>query len=146
MEANEYLASASAYLALHGAALASSGLQANKRFETIIDPPLKTCESTDHQNTRDKTAKGKVEEAVLFNDGTNTTTGLLVQLRDNGIRCLRYNGTQDTSGVSGKESDKELRALGVALLGGSENECIESFDHTLEGSELHHGIRNLTSP
>ena len=55
-------------------------------------------------------------------------------------------GAEDTSPVTGEEGDHELGLLGVGALGGSEDVLIESLDSVLEGTELHHGVGNLTHP
>jgi len=53
---------------------------------------------------------------------------------------------EDTSPVTGQESDHELGLLGVGVLGGSEDVRVESLDGVLEGGELDHGVRNLSHP
>ncbi len=59
---------------------------------------------------------------------------------------MGHDGANDTGEVTGGEGDAELSALGVGLLGSSEDVGVEGLDDLLEEEELGHGVGDLARP
>ena len=70
----------------------------------------------------------------------------LVHDRDHGVGGVGHDSAEDTSPVTGEEGDHELSRLRVGALRGSEDVGIESLNGVLKGTELHHGVGDLTHP
>lgn len=120
--------------------------EADGNLEGIVDEPLEGGEGTDHEDTETETTPD-ARGAELGEDGTNTRGGLiLVELGDDGVSGVRDDGAEDTSDVTGGGSDGELLDL-VALSTRLRNDMlVNGLNSALEGPELHHGVRHLTTP
>ena len=79
--------------------LATSGLKADHGLEGIVDPPLKTGEGTDHDDTSAKTAPD-TDRAHILQDLEDAATSALVQLGHNGVSGVGHDGAEDTSEVT----------------------------------------------
>lgn len=132
-------------------ASSTCGLQTNHGLEWVVDPPLQTCEGTDHDDSRDETRpeSGKSDLAVDFADllaDGSSLLSLTIQLADHGIGWVRDDGAEDTGEVSGHESNTELSALGVIFLSLGEVISIEVSNEPFESDELDNCVGNLAAP
>lgn len=136
-------------------------------LNTIIDEPLQGSECTDHNDTRRQTVP-HAHEAQLLDDLARGGSLRLVQLGDEHISRMRDDGTEHTGNVTSGKGDNQLLALGAVsawlgyhipggrqstdLVGGKWkmlmqcNLLVKQLHSTLEASELHHGVWDLTHP
>ena len=122
----------------------SGSLEAASNLEGIVDPPLETGEGTNHENTGTE-AGPKTIEANLFVDLASSST-TLVHNGHHSVGGVRDNSAEDTSPVTGHESDHQLEGLGVGVAGLGEDVGVEGTDGLLESNELHDGVRDLAAP
>ena len=54
--------------------LSASGAKTKRGLESVIDPPLKTSQSTDHQNTSGQTHREQTAETDVTDNGTHAAT------------------------------------------------------------------------
>ena len=94
-------------------------------LETVIDPPLKTGQSTNHDNTSSQSTPDALE--AKFGKNFSSTLGRFRHLGNNSVSRMRYNSTSNTGDVTRGESDAQVSALGVGFLGSSEDFLVESF-------------------
>ena len=59
---------------------------------------------------------------------------------------MGHNSAQDTSGVTGGESDSELGGFAIRILWASKDISIEKFDNLLEENEFHNSVWDLSGP
>ena len=114
-------------------------------LHTIIDEPLQSSQGTDHENPGSKTGPHTSETKVLSGRANSGALGL-VHVGDDGVGGMRHNGAEDTSNVTSGKGDHQLLALGAISTRLGHNIGVQSLDGLLEAGELHHGVRNLTSP
>ena len=87
------------------AASSSGGLESDHSLEAIVDPPLKTSEGTDHDDSGHETSPETLESDFGV-DGANFVSqrarnvSLGNQLGKDGICGVRDDGTEDTSEVT----------------------------------------------
>ena len=112
----------------------------------IVDPPLETSESTDHQNTSGKTVPASLPAEELHSLHHRDLLSRVVHLGDARVEGVGDEGTEDTSNVTRGEGDGQLGGLAVALTRLGEAVLVEQSDDVLEGGELHHGVGDLTAP
>lgn len=112
------------------------------------DEKRRTSESTDHDHTSTETLRGKVAPPDLRRDLTNrlALVRLLAHLRDQRIRGMRDDGTDDTSEVTRRERNTQLRRFRVAALRLGEDVLVEQVDNVFEEEELGHRVRDLAGP
>jgi len=126
----------------------SSGSQTKNGLEGIVDPPLKTSESTDHENTSTETLCKKILHADFacdLSDGFSFVAGFS-ELGHEGVGGVRNDGANDTSDVTRSKCDLQLGGLRVLILGLREDVGVESLDDLLEEIELGHGVWDLARP
>lgn len=128
----------------------SSGLETAGHLEGVVDPPLETGESTNHNDSCSETVPETLETdfAVdFFNLLASWCVGFsLVEDRNHGVSRVRDDGAEDTSPVTRQEGNHELGVLRVGVLGGGEDVLVESLDGVFESGELNHGVWNLSHP
>eukprot|EP00049_Salpingoeca_infusionum_P017080 m.351702 g.351702 ORF g.351702 m.351702 type:complete len:333 (-) comp16321_c0_seq1:96-1094(-) len=126
----------------------TSGTKTEGSLEGIVDPPLKTSEGTNHEDTWANTLDGKVTVTKLGGDGTNALALVLGLTKegDESISWVGDNGANNTSNVTGHEGNLELGALAVGLTWLSVDAGVELFNNLLEEEELGHGVWDLTGP
>lgn len=130
--------------------LSAGGLEADGNLEGVVDVPLETGEGADHDDSGANTVPESLEADVGV-DGLDLLShggvgGLLVEDGDHGVSGVRDDGAEDTSEVAGHEHDRQLSSLGVGVLGGGEDVVVEGADDVLEGTELDHGVGDLSHP
>lgn len=133
-------------------------------LDGVVDEPLGSGESTNHDNPRCQSLPDSHEAEFLQGLAGGRPLGS-VHLGDDSVGRMGDNSAEDTSDVTSSESDDELFTLG-ALVTGLGNDvpissvahyrdvnreiikCIlvEKLDGLFEASELHHGVRDLTHP
>ena len=104
-----------------------------------------------HQYSPERQASPETREADVFVDPADSRAralawlALRVELRDHHVGWVRNDGTEDTSDVTSREGNTSLSSLRVVgLLTGEA--VVHHFDDGLEGSEFHHGVRDLATP
>ena len=122
----------------------SRGSHSHGSLECIIDPPLETSQSADHDNTSTETAPDAAETELAENLAGRLAT--LGHLGDDGVCRVGNNGTNYTSSVTRGEGDTELGRLRVGLLRGSEDVFVEHLDDFFEEEKLGHCVRDLSGP
>lgn len=126
-------------------------LETHHGFEWVVDPPLETCEGTDHNDSceearpESRESDLSVDFAHLFAEAS-TFLSLTVEFAHHGISWVRDDGAEDTSEVSWEECDTELGSLGVILFSLREVVSIEVGNEPFEGDELDDGVWNLSTP
>lgn len=135
------------FLGRDGSGRTTGSLETDGSLEGIVDPPLETGEGTNHKNSGKETSP-ETRETNLGVDVTNTLTLVFrsVHLGDHSISGVRDDGAEDTSQVTGHESNGQLLGLGVLVLGLSEDVSVEEFDDLFEGDELNDGVGDLSGP
>ena len=113
---------------------------------SIVDPPLQTGESTDHQNTSGKTVPASLPAEELHSLHHRDLLSRVVHLGDARVEGVGDQSTEDTSNVTGGEGDGQLSGLAVRLTRLGEAVLVEQTDDVLEGGELDHGVGDLTAP
>lgn len=89
-------------------ATSSGGLQSDCGFEGIIDPPLKTGQSTDHDDPGHETSPKALESDLRVDlSDLSTQSGRLVglisscdELGQDGVSGVRNDGAEDTGEVT----------------------------------------------
>lgn len=123
---------------------------AHEDLEVVVNHPLQSSESSNHDNS-DRQPVPEASESDVFIDtahrGTESLTGLTtgVELADHNVGRVRDNGAKNTGKIASGKRNSGLGSLSVVLLG-SWKPVVYGFDYRFERSELHHGIRNLTTP
>ena len=97
-----------------------------------------------------KTVPKTRKSNILINPAHSRANGFArlpvgVELADHDIGRVRDDSAEDTGDVTTREGDAGLGALGVVLFRAWER-GVDHFDDGLEGSELHHGVGDLTAP
>jgi len=125
-------------------------LETDQGLEGIIDPPLETGQSTDHDNSCSETSPESAESdlAVDLLHGIEVRSATLegVKLGDHSISRLGDEGTENTSNITRSESDSELGGLAVFFLGLGANVFVDGFNGSFESDELHDGVGDLSGP
>jgi hypothetical protein len=126
----------------------SSGSHSASSLEGIVDPPLKSGQGSDHENTDSESSSGESLESNLVVDGSNGLTLVLglSELGNHRIGWVRDDGTDNSGQVSRGEGDRELSSLSVGVLWLGEDVLVEELDGLLEEVELGHGVWDLTRP
>jgi hypothetical protein len=126
----------------------SSGSHSTGRLEGIVDPPLKSGQGSDHENTDSKSSSGESLESDLVVDGSDGLTLVLglSELGDHGIGWVRDDGTNNSGQISRSKGDGELSSLSVGVLWLGEDVLVEELDSLLEEVELGHGVWDLARP
>lgn len=132
-------------------ALSSSGLQSHGRLKGVVDPPLESGQSTDHNNSCAQTSPKSLETNVcidLLNGISDSTISLdIVQLRNDGISRVGDNGAEDSCQITRGEGNRELSSSRVLVLGLLVKDSLVDLLHDFfKGHELHNGVRHLTAP
>ena len=76
----------------------------------------------------------------------SSATDRVVQFRDNRISGVRNNSAEDTSNITGGKGDNQLFRFGAVSSWFWNDVFVKSFNGTLEASEFHHGVWDLTHP
>lgn len=131
--------------------LSSSGLQSDGRLEGVVNPPLESGQSTDHDDSCAQTSPKSLETNVsinLLNGISDSTISLdIVQLRNNGICRVGDNGAEDSCQITRGEGNRELSSSGVLVLGLLvKDSLVDLFHNLFEGHELHNCVGHLTAP
>lgn len=126
-------------------------LQPNSSLESIINPPLKTSQSTNHDNSGSQSSPKSIKSNVFVNGFHIIHSGSfsfhVVQFRDHGVSWMRNDGTDDTGEVSWSESDTKLSEFRVFIFGFSgKNVIVKHFNCFLEKDEFDDGVGNLSGP
>ena len=120
-------------------------------LEWIVNPPLKTCQGTDHDDSCQKSTPKSLES----NFGVNLSNlwsswsfrfSLRVQLWDHGIGWVRNNSAENTGQVTWSEGNTKLGWLVVVFFSLSEDVIVEESDEPFESDELDDGVWNLSWP
>jgi len=111
---------------------------------------LKTSKSTNHNDSCSKSVPESIKSNFLIDLTYLSSNGCiapsLVDDGDHGVSRVGHNGAEDTSPVPRQEGNHQLSALRVRTLLLCEQVLIESFDSVLKGSELDHGVGDLSHP
>ena len=114
-------------------------------LHTVIDEPLESGESTDHDNPRNKTKPQSLEAENL--DGvTNARARGLVEIGDESVGRVGDDSAEDTSDVSSSECDDQLLRLGALSARLGDHVLVDGLHGSLEAGELHHGVGDLSAP
>ena len=119
-------------------------METASNLKGIVDPPLETGKSTNHDDTGTKTSPETIESNSGV-DLTNSAT-LLVHDTNHSVSGVRHNSAENTSPVAGHESDHKLEVLRVSVTRSSEHVAVQETDSSLEGDELHDGVGDLSAP
>merc|ERR1712211_161823 len=119
--------------------------QTESNLDTIIDEPLESGKSTNHDDPGTKTCPESLESKVI-DCLSKTSARSLVEVRHEGVSGLGDNGAEDTSDVAGGESDHQLLSLGALGPGLGDHVLVKSLHGSLETGKLHHGVGDLSSP
>ena len=111
---------------------------------------MATGQGTDHEDSHWQPVPQSNKTNLLVDSGEGLADGLarsgvVINLRDQDIGWVRGSGTEDTGNVTTEEGDTGLLHLGVLLLRLGQT-CVDHLDNLLVGSELHHGVRDLSEP
>lgn len=126
-------------------------MKSNSGLEGIIDPPLQTSKSTNHNNSSSKSSPQSREPDIPI-DGLNTihstSSGFnIIQFGNHSVRRMRHNRAEDTSQVTRRESNRKLGRLAVLMfLLTVENVSVEHLNNLLEEYEFHNSVRDLSRP
>ena len=112
----------------------------------IVNPPLQTRKSTDHQNTRSQTVPASLPSQELHSLDHRDLLSRVVHLGHARVERMRDQRTEDTGNVTRSEGDRQLHGLAVGLARLREHVLVEHGDDVLERSELHHRVGDLTAP
>lgn len=109
-----------------------------------------THQGTDHHNTNRKSVPQSPEANVTIDAAHSsakclTRLSIRVQLTNHDIGRVRYRSTQNTSEVTTRERNGSLSTLVVVGLL-TWQIVVDHLNNSLEGSELHHRVGNLTAP
>jgi len=132
--------------------LSTSGSETTSNLEGIVDNPLEAGKGTNHENSGSKTLPESIESDLgvdLLNLSSGRCTSLvlfLVEDGDHGISWVRDESAENTSNISGHESDHELGSLGVFTLWLGEDFAVECGNDLLESDELNNSVWDLSSP
>lgn len=118
-------------------------------LERVVDTPLQGGKGTNHDDTGAETTP----EASETDFGVDRADGRLglsslersVQLGNHGIGRVRDDGAEDTGNVTSDGRDTELSRLAKVILCLAEV-FVDLSDGSFERPELHHCVRNLTTP
>merc|ERR1719347_998909 len=114
-------------------------------LHSVIDEPLESGESTDHDNSRNKTKPQSLEAENL--DGvTNARARGLVEIGDESVGRVGDDSAEDTSDVSSSECDDQLLRLGALSARLGDHVLVDGLHGSLEAGKLHHGVGDLSSP
>ena len=131
-------------------ATTTSGCKAHCDLEWVVDPPLKTSESSDHEDSCSKTLPESIETNLTVDlSGLNRGWFIAFTLVDDGdhsVSRVGHDSAEDTSPVSWCESDWQLSWFAVAWLWCSQDIIVNELDGVLKCTELHHGVWHLTEP
>lgn len=109
-----------------------------------------THQSTDHHNTNRQSVPQSPEANVAIDAAHSsakrlTRLSIRVQLTNHDIGRVRYRSAQNTSEVTARECNGSLGTLVVVGLL-TWQIVVDHLNNSLEGSELHHRVGNLTAP
>ena len=126
-------------------------LKSNCGLEWIVDPPLKTGQGTDHDDSCDQSCPQSFESDLLIDSSYFLTysaffTSFWVDLGDHGVSGVGDYGAEDTSKITGCEGDAELCGFTVIFFAFGEDVIIEELHEPFESDEFHNGVRNLSGP
>jgi hypothetical protein len=124
--------------------LSSGSLETASDLEGVVDPPLESGEGSHHEDSGTKSVPETLESDFLVDLSHGATS--LVDDGDHGVSGVRHNSAEDTSPVSGQESDHELGVLGVVRFSLGEDVGVHVLDSGLEGGELHNSVGDLSHP
>ena len=114
-------------------------------LDTIIDEPLESSKSTNHDDPRTKTCPESLKSKVI-DCLSKTSARSLVEVRHEGVSGMGDDGAEDTSDVAGGEGDHQLLGLGALGPGLGDHVLVKSLHGSLETGKLHHGVGDLSSP
>ena len=139
------------YVSLLFGTSSTCGLETNCCLESIVDPPLKTCKGTDHNNSGHETCPKTLESDFLINtayflSGWSRLVALTVKFADHSISRMGYNCTENTSQITWGKGDTQLSCLVIVFFAFSEDIVIEHLDEPLESHELDNGVWHLPAP
>ena len=132
-------------------ASSSSSGQSNCSLETVIDPPLQSSQSTNHQNSCSKTCPQSLESNLLidpahFLSNWTSFSTLAVQLGDHGVSWMWDYCAEDTSEVAWGEGHRQLGGFVVVLFSLCEDVVIKELDKPFESYKFDDGVRHLSCP
>jgi len=130
--------------------LASSSGETAPHLEGVVNDPLHAGKGTHHEDSGAE-ALPQTVEADLSVDVSDLLASWLVGVPlvddgDHGVSGVGHDGTEHSCDVAGHESDRQLSALAVLVLGLGEDALVELGHDLLEGDELHDGVRHLSAP
>jgi hypothetical protein len=126
-------------------------LQTDRSLEGIVNPPLQTSQSTDHENPCTETSPESLETnlAIYLRDllaERSSFLSLAVKFANHGVGWVRDDGTEDTCKVTGGESHSQLGWFGVGLLTLGEDVVVEHLNKPFEGDEFYYSVWDLPGP
>jgi len=124
----------------------SRGWQTNRHLESVINTPLQTSESTDHHNTKWKSSGEETHHSHLVHNLSHSGSLGRVELGHKVIGRVGNDGAEDTSNVTGQETDAELLGLGALGLRLGHDVLVEGNHGVLKAGELHHSVWDLSAP
>lgn len=117
---------------------------------TYVDCPLKTSQSSNHNDTHRESVPESRKPNVLVDTAHRSTksftrSSIRIEFADHDIRRVGDDGAEDACEVATSKRYACLRSLAVvALL--AWQAVIDHLDDGLKGGKLHHGVGNLATP
>lgn len=129
----------------------SWSLKTNSSLETVINPPLQSSQSTNHENSGCESIPESFKSNLSINFSNILHCGSFifnrVQFGNHSISRVRNNGTNNTSQITRSKSHRQLSGFAVFVFRfGSENVSIESLHNFLEEDKFGNGVRDLSGP
>jgi len=114
-------------------------------LDRVVDEPLESSESTNHDDTWAKTSPAALPAEILEDLAGGRAWGLVEHGHD-AIGWVRDDGAEDTGNVTGGKCDNELLALAALCSWLGHDVSVEELDGLLKARELHHSVRDLAHP
>jgi len=128
----------------------SSCLQTACHLEWVVDPPLESSESTNHDDSCTETHPESFESDFVI-DCTDLFHGGFIALSfvddwHHGVCWVRDQGAEDTCPVPWQEGYHQLEWLGVLVFWLGKEVFVAGTNSHLESWKLDHGVGNLSEP
>ena len=85
-------------------------------------------------------------ESQSLGSVSNARSLSLVHVAHDGVSRMGHDGAEDSRDVAGSEGDDQLLGLAALRARLGHHVLVEGLHGPLEAGELHHGVRNLTTP